>query len=186
MRVDSDGDDHQVAILNQNPESLVLVALVRSDSNDFSVDLRDDDPAVVVGLGGIVSPRRQSSDDLDELVKPQSATAGVERLERGRVVLARVSEDHFAERVIRATELGGVHVLAGFGVALTRRPLARLRRGVPAPASAARRRCSVDQRASRRAFSMREMSACGTPASSASSACVQPSAMRRSRMELPG
>ena len=40
--------------------------------------------------------------------------------------------------------------------------------------------------ASSRPFSMREMSACGMPLRLASSACVQPSSIRRSRMESPG
>ncbi len=51
---------------------------------------------------------------------------------------------------------------------------------------AAESRWIVDQRASKRPFSIREMSACGTPDNVPSSAWVQPSSIRRSRIESPG
>ena len=80
------------------------------------------------------------------------------------------------------------HFFGGdFGGSATRPPFARERRGgVCVAVSAVEIRCMVDQRASSRPFSMREMSACGMPLRLASSACVQPSSIRRSRIESPG
>jgi hypothetical protein len=66
----------------------------------------------------------------------------------------------------------------GLGDSATLPPLARLRRGrACVSASAVEMRWIVDQRASSRPFSIREMSACGIPLRLESSACVQPSSI---------
>ena len=99
-----------------------------------------------------------------------------------------MAKDHFLARVISIGVSLADHVLdGGDGASVTLPPLARERRGRAwVAASAVEIRWMVDHRASSLPFSMREMSACGMPLRLASSACVQPSSIRRWRMESPG
>ena len=99
-----------------------------------------------------------------------------------------MTADHFLAGVIAIVVPLADHFLDGdTGSAAILPPLATVRPGrAGVVASAFEIRWIVDQRASSRPFSIREISACGVPHRLASSACVQPSSIRRSRIESPG
>ena len=131
----------------------------------------------------VVAPSDQTGQNLGHLVEPDGALfAEVELLQRRFVAAPGVTKNHRSARPILRTAPRGDHffvdgagVLAIVSAAATThgssssvhaavdvilRPLARLRRGrADVSASAAEMRWMVDQRASSRPFSMREMSA---------------------------
>ena len=80
----------------------------------------------------------ETTDDLGDLVEPRRPGSWVERCRRGVVARSDVAQDHVEERWMRVAGLLGAHLLDGAGVAATRRPLARLRRGSAPSASAVR------------------------------------------------
>ena len=169
---------------------VVFAEFVRSDGHDLAPDVSDDDPSIEVCSGLVVAPCNEAGQDLRDLAEPDRGLwPEVEVLERQFVTARGVTEDHRSASPISRTLPRGIHFFgAPVGVAVVvLRPLDRLRWGSEAgSASAAESRWMVDQRASSRPFSMREMSAWGTPVRFDSSACVQPSSARRSRIESPG
>ena len=168
----------------------MLAAFVGGDGNDFAIDVRDDDSSIEVCLCLVVNPCDEAGQDLGDLTEPDPGVwSEVEILERRFVTVRGIAEDHRLALSILSTVPRGVHFfVVAVGVAVVvLRPLDRLRWGSTAgSASAADSRWMVDQRASSRPFSRREMSAWGTPVRFDSSACVQPSSARRSRIESPG
>ena len=158
------------------------------DSDDTSSVHGNDHLSVTRRSVGVRPPDQQSPNDLRHLVEPRGGTSDIERLELLGVAFLSVTNDHASGDSIAAIGPFGVHAFpVGFGPERSRPPLARLRLGsTPGAANADESRWMVDQRASSRPFSIREMSAWETPACSASSACVHPSSIRRSRIESPG
>ena len=122
------------------------------------------------------------------VINSRRANAGTRKTPPRGSTGRRVAKDHFLALVISIVVPLADHFLdGGLGISETLRPLARVRGGFACvAASAVEIRWIVDHRASSRPFSMREMSACGMPLRLASSACVQPSSIRRSRIESPG
>jgi len=133
-------------------------------------------------------PDQQSPNDLRHLVEPFGGTSDIERLELLGVAFLSVTNDHASGDSIAAIGPSGVHAFpVGVGPERSRPPSARLRFGsTPGASNADESRWMVDQRASSRPFSILEMSAWEKPACSASSACVHPSSIRRSRIDSPG
>lgn len=128
------------------------------------------------------------ADQLGHLVEPRRCATDIERVELFSVVFACVTEDHAPAGSIGAIGPFGAHFLpVGFRGKLRRPPFSKLRFGsTPGASKAVDNRWMVDHRASSRPFSIREISAWATPVRSASSACVQPKSIRRSRIEPPG
>lgn len=172
----------------EESDTLMLDALVRRDRDDPAVDLEHDRLAIQGPLGGVIAPPKQSRQDLGDLVHPLRARVRQrERFECRRIVSCRIANDHFFARATGIVLPVADHFVVGpLGDAVTLRPFARLRRvSVVVAASAAEIRWIVDQRASNRPFSIREISACGIPERAARSDCVQPRSIRRSRIESP-
>ena len=68
--VGSDGDDHEIAVLGQWPETFVLDAVVRGHCDDFAVVIRDDDLTIERRLFDVVTPADETRDDLSHFVEP--------------------------------------------------------------------------------------------------------------------
>ena len=160
--IGSDGDDHEIAVLGQWPQTIVLDAVVSGHRDDFAVVIRDDDLTIERRLFDVVTPNDETGDDLSHFVEPRRPiVAEVERFEGRLVVRRRVAKNHFVALVIAIVVPLADHFFDGdLGGPATRPPLARERRGVVCVAvSAVEMRWIVDQRASSRPFSMREISA---------------------------
>ena len=140
----------------------VLGAFVCRNSDDLTVDIGDDHSPIEIRPLLVVAPGDQTGQNLGHFVEPDRALlAEVELLQRRFVAAPGVTKNHRSARPILTTAPRGDHFFAdGAGVLAILRPLAMLRRGrADVSASAAEMRWMVDQRASSRPFSMREMSA---------------------------
>ena len=157
--VPPDGHDHQVPMGGEDARAFVLESLVSRHCDDVATFIRNHDPTIERSLSRVIAPGDETSNDLDDLIEPRHPGSRIERGEHGVVTRVGIAKDHGEERWMRVARVLGVRVVDGVGAASTRRPLARLRRGSTPSASAVRSRCRVDQRASRRSFSIREMSA---------------------------
>jgi len=188
LLVNPHGRHHEVPVLGPDTAAVADDALMRNDPDDPTVLHGNEHLSISVYRRGLRPPRRQSADDSGHLVEPRRCTADIERVELFGIVVACVTENHSPDGSIGAIGPFGAHFLpVGFRNELRRPPFSKLRFGsTPGASNAVDNRWMVDHRASSRPFSIREMSACATPARSASSACVQPKSIRRSRIEPPG
>lgn len=152
---------HQIAMVVPHPATTSREPLMRSDPDDVTVRDGHDYLAIPVFNVRVGPPRDKSGNDLGDLVEPRTRTAQVERFELFSVAVASVANDHASDDSMATVGPFGVHRLPGrFGEERSRPPLARLRFDATSVASsAADRRWMVDQRASSRPFSIREMSA---------------------------
>ncbi len=112
---------------SEDPNPFVLDPFVGGRCDDLAIVLRDHDPAIKGVLSRVVAPGDEPTDGLGDLVEPRSPGSRVERCQRSVVAGGGVAQDHLEERWTRVADVRGVHVLDGVGVAVTRRPLARLR-----------------------------------------------------------
>ena len=163
---------HQVPMVIPHPATTAREPLVRSDPNHLTVRHGHDHLTISVFSVRIGPPRNQSGNNLGDLVEPRTRTTKVERLELFNVAVASVANDHASDDSMATVGPFGVQRRPfRFGDERSRPPLARLRFDATSVASsAADSRWMVDQRASSRPFSIREMSAWATPECSASSA----------------
>jgi hypothetical protein len=146
--------------------------LVRSDPDDVTVGHGHDHLTISMFSVRIRPPRDKSCNDLGDLGEPRTRGAQVERFELFSVAVASVANDHASDDSMATVGPFGVHRRpVRFGDERSLPPLARLRFDATSVASsAADSRWMVDQRASSRPFSIREMSAWATPECSESSA----------------
>ena len=125
-----DGDDHQVAMVRQRPESGVFDAFVCRDCDDRAGIVGDDDSAIEAGFALAVAPREEAVEDLRHLVEPaRSRLAEVECAETCFVSAGRVAKNQRLARSIGSVVPFGIQRVAfESGTRAVRRPLARLRR----------------------------------------------------------
>lgn len=123
----SDRDHHEIPVIGQWPQTLVLDALMSCDCNDLAVELRYDNTAIQVQMVTICTPSEEPGHDFGNLVKPGPPVCSyVEGFERGGIVSRSVSKDHFFEEISIVEPFADHFLLDAAGVVAILRPFARL------------------------------------------------------------
>jgi hypothetical protein len=139
---------------------LVPKKFVRGNSNDLVVVFEHQNFTMQLNVGRAIPPRQQARDDLGDFVKPLVfARAKIEVFQPVLVAAASVPENHSSIGVIDRTGPDGRQIgLSGFARGgVLRPPFARLRCvRFDGSLRTVMMRWIVDQRASRRPFSIRE------------------------------
>jgi hypothetical protein len=178
--ISSDRRDHEVPIRSVRLTSFVSEEFVCGYRNDRAIDFEHKDFPLKFRVRRTIPPREQSRQNLGDFGEPLVvARAEIEVLQVVLIAVAGVPENHLSIGATGRTgpdgRQAGASAFARGGV--RRLPFAKLRRGrFEGVLSTVMMRWIVDQRASRRPFSMRDKSACVTPHSSANACWLKPSA----------